>query len=387
MSKPVRWIALIAIVVGAFFIGFTRISNNVPAKAKPQFIGLAEASDGFERANGPRELVFPRDFGAHDDFQTEWWYYTGNLLSGDGREYGYQLTFFRRALSSPAERVERDSAWAADQIYLAHFTVTDVTGERFFVQERFERGAAGLAGAQGDPAFKVWLQDWNVVQLTQDSYRLTAYQDGVRLQLDLIDQKGAVLQGDRGYSQKGSDAGNASYYFSQTRMAAQGSIVIDGQASEVSGWSWMDHEFSTSALEAGQVGWDWFSIQLDDNTELMFYTIRRSDGTIDRFSKGTVIDADGSTHTLAASDFHIEVESTWRSPHSGAEYPSAWQVEIPSEAMTLQVSPKISDQELNVSIVYWEGAVQVDGNRAGKLVTGSGYVELTGYAQSLESTF
>lgn len=370
--------------------GIWRLVGQRPTESvQSNLLGaLSSAADGaFTRADGPRELRFPADQGPHPDFQTEWWYYTGNLTAQDGREYGFQLTFFRRALSAPAEQVQRLSNWGTNQIYLAHFALTDVSGKQFYYQERFERGAAGLAGAQVDPAYRVWLQDWQVNQTGATSFQLTAAQNGAALSLTLQDEKGPVLQGDRGYSQKGPDAGSASYYVSQTRLKAAGTVTLDGVKIPVSGLSWMDHEWSTSALSVGQVGWDWFSIQLDDGSELMAYTLRQADGSVDPYSRGTLIAADGSTRALQAADFTLKVEDSWKSPHSGGVYPAGWVLQIPSAGLTLRIHPALADQELNTSIIYWEGSVRVSGERNGKPVSGKGYTELTGYAQSLAGKF
>ncbi|HMN60926.1 MAG TPA: lipocalin-like domain-containing protein, partial [Anaerolinea sp.] len=338
----------------------------------------------YARADGVRPFEFPKDMGPHPDFQTEWWYYTGNLKAENGQEYGFQLTFFRRALlGSEGQSIlaQRSSAWATDQVYLAHFALTDVAGGQFHAFERFERGAEGL------PMYRVWLHDWSVEQTGPETYQLKAEQDGVALRLDLQDVKGLILQGDRGYSQKGPQPGNASYYVSQTRLRAGGEITVAGKTLAVSGTSWMDHEYSTSALSEGQVGWDWFSIQLDDGSEWMLYTIRRADGSIDPFSKGTLIAPDGTTRSLAAGDFTIEALDTWKSPHSGGVYPSRWRIQVPSEGLTLQIEPLIADQELNLSFVYWEGAVRISGECNGAAVSGKGYVELTGYAGSMAGEF
>ncbi|MBE0698927.1 MAG: carotenoid 1,2-hydratase, partial [Anaerolineaceae bacterium] len=338
----------------------------------------------YERVTGPRPLVLPRDLGPHPDFLTEWWYYTGNLAAEDGRRFGYQLTFFRRALQPPADRIRRSSNFAVEQVYMAHLAVTDVTEGKFHAFERFERGSAGLAGASGDPLYQVWLRDWSVEQVSENEYRLQATQDGLSLDLRLVDQKGLVLQGDRGYSQKGSDPGNASIYYSQTRLETSGTLNLDGGTYSLKGLSWLDREISTSALSKGQVGWDWFALQLDDGSELMVYVLRRSDGTPDVFSKGTLIQPDGKTISLAREDFQIQTKATWLSPHSSANYPSEWTVKIPSKDLFLQVKPLLADQELNLSFTYWEGAVEVLGTHAGVPVSGSGYVELAGYARSLE---
>ena len=340
-------------------------------------------------SNAPRpplNLIFPGT-GPHPDYLTEWWYFTGNLDSPDGNHVGYQLTFFRRALAPAENRSARASSWAADQIYFAHFTVTDVRRRDHQAFERFARGAADLAGASADPLMNVWLEDWEAVQLGPDRYRLYASQDGVTLDLELIDKKGPILQGDRGYSQKGPEAGNASYYYSLTDLKSQGTVTIGGETIPVSGKSWMDHEFSTSALSGDQIGWDWFSVQLENGVELMFFQIRREDGTIDPFSSGTVIAADGTTTSLDQSDFTIVVEDTWESPDSGAVYPSAWTVRIPSVDIELSIRPYIPDQELRVSFTYWEGAVEISGTQSGKPVQGAGYVEMTGYLESIAGQF
>ena len=340
----------------------------------------------YARADGPRPLTFPADHGPHNDFQTEWWYYTGNLQTSDGRHFGYQLTFFRRALVPPSQRSDRPSAWAADQAYMAHFALTDVAGKRFQSFERFARGAAELAGAQADP-FTVWLEDWSIVQTEPEVYHLRAAQNDVTLDLTLRDLKGPVLQGDRGYSQKGPERGNASYYYSLTRLDSSGTVRIGDAAYQVSGLSWMDHEFSTSYLTEGQIGWDWFALQLDDGSELMLFQIRRADGSVEPLASGTFVAPDGSTRWLKRDDLSIVAGSTWRSPHTGATYPAAWRVQIPSLDLTLDIRPYLADQELQVSFRYWEGAVQLSGQRSGQAVRGSGYIEMTGYAGSMGGQF
>lgn len=357
------------------------------ARANVVGTGVRGDSEGFMRAEAPVEMVFPRDHGPHPDFQTEWWYYTGNLQAEDGRSFGYQLTFFRRAVLPPAERLPRSSGWAVEQIYLAHFTITDISSKKFHAAERLERGAAGLAGAQVQPGFRVWLHDWSVEQVGLDQYRLSARQDGIILSLDLLDRKGPVLQGDRGYSRKGPEAGNASYYYSLTRLETSGSIDLNGQKFQVTGYSWMDHEYSTSVLSEGQVGWDWFSLQLDNGSELMIFTIRNQDGSAGEYSAGAWVALDGQVRTLKSEDFEIIVQDTWTSPHTGGKYPASWQVRVPQIDLLVDVNPLLPDQELNVSYSYWEGAVSISGSQQGQPVTGRGYVELTGYARSMQGDF
>ncbi len=363
-------------------------------------IAQASAPDtsGFARATGVKDLTFPLDHGPHLDYQTEWWYYTGNLQAENGRRFGFQLTFFRRALQPPAQMPRRDSDWAASQVYMAHFAVSDIADGKFHAFERLSRGAAGLAGAGAEP-FRVWLEDWYVEQTpgrTDEcherseplcAYRLYAAQSGIILELDLLDQKGPILQGDQGYSQKGAQPGQASYYYSLTRLQSSGKVTVEGQTYAVSGTSWMDHEWSTSVLSQEQVGWDWFSLQFDDGSELMVFQIRRADGRVDPFSSGMLIAADGRTTRLGWEDFSIEVTDRWPSPHSGAVYPARWNLRVPLQRIELAIEPHMADQELNVSYAYWEGAVRVTGIKDGSVVKGNGYVELTGYSGSMGGEF
>jgi predicted secreted hydrolase len=202
-----------------------------------------------------------------------------------------------------------------------------------------------------------------------------------------MDGKGPILQGDGGYSRKGPEPGNASYYYSQTRLETWGTVQVGDTLYQVDGLSWMDHEFSTSALSPDQVGWDWFALQLDDGSELMVFQIRKADGTADPFSSGTLVAADGSTRHLSRDDFEIAVDATWRSPRSGATYPARWTVEVPVADLTLEIEPYLADQELNVSYTYWEGAARISGERTGSVVSGNGYVEMTGYAGSMQGQF
>jgi predicted secreted hydrolase len=385
LSLILSVILILTLVVVTYLLGTTRAS---PVEEFGMVVMPQPDTAGFSRADGPRRLVFPADFGPHPDFQTEWWYYTGNLETPGGQHFGYQLTFFRRAIQPPAERQTRSSNWAAEQVYLAHFTLTDVAGNHFHAFERLERGSAGLAGAEVEPNFNVWLDNWQVKGVRPGIFLLQASVQGVSLSLELKDQKGPVLQGDQGYSQKGKDPGNASYYYSQTRLISSGSIELDGKSYQVSGLSWMDHEFSTSGLAPQQIGWDWFSIQLDNGYDVMVYTLRNQDGSIDRFSNGTLIAPDGATRRLESSDFIIKNTASWSSPHTGTVYPAGWSITIPTEGIVLELQPYLADQELRVSFTYWEGAVKVTGSFNGQRgLTGNGYVELTGYAHTMQGRF
>lgn len=383
LKRSLIVVLLLALVLAALaFWPQAAASDGLSAEV----LATAYIPAGFARAEGPRAFSFPFDFGPHPDFQTEWWYYTGHLESSDGHRFGYQLSFFRRALLPIELAPERDSQWATNQIYMGHFALTDIDGEDFYAYERFARGAAGLAGASNDP-YSVWLEDWRVEQTGPDTFSLYAASNGIVIVLDLVDSKGPILQGDDGYSQKGPEAGNASYYYSQTRLQSSGRLQIGEQSYQVEGLSWKDHEISTSALSTDQAGWDWFSIQLDNGYELMLYQLRGVDGRIDPYSSGALIGPNGEVTHLALDDFDIEALGSWQSPHSGAEYPMGWRIRIPQADLELEIEPHLTDQELRLSFTYWEGAVQVRGRFGGETVSGQGYVELTGYAEPLGGQF
>ena len=349
-------------------------------------LGPSRGITGFARASEIREYRLPRDHGPHEDYQTEWWYYTGNLAAADGRAFGFQLTFFRRGLSPGPP--PGGPGLATNQVYFAHFAVTDVASGRHAFAERWSRGASDLAGARGEP-FAVWLEDWRVESLNADGsrVRLVAASEGMSLDLDLEARKPLVRHGDHGLSPKSDEPGNASHYIGYTRLAARGRVITEGQATAVSGEAWFDHEWSTSALGKGTVGWDWFSLQLDDQRELMYFQIRREDGGVEPASGGTLVDRGGSTRRLAAADISLGVLGQWRSPGTGATYPARWRVRVPGEGLDLLVEPRVPEQEMRTSFVYWEGAVSVSGTRRGRPTTGHGYVELTGYARSMQGVF
>ena len=375
------------LIVAMFFLAGCA-SGQSERSFSARISGMQEqgVASGFQRAEGVEALNFPEDFGPHPGYQTEWWYYTGNLDSPDGRHFGYQLTFFRRALRPPTEIAGRSSDWATNQVYMAHFALTDVQGRQQHAYERLARGAAGLAGAQASP-YQVWLEDWRVEQSAPGVYQLQARQDGIAVELELVDQKGPVLQGDQGYSQKGPQPGQASYYYSQTRLVSSGSVALGDEHFDVQGLSWMDHEYSTSALAANQVGWDWFALQLEDGGDLMLFHIRKADGSLDPYSSGMYFDAAGAKQNLSVEDFEIQVQGTWKSPHTQAVYPSGWRVRIPELQLDIEIEPYLDDQELNLSYSYWEGAVRISGRSGEQAVSGVGYVELTGYAASMGGEF
>jgi predicted secreted hydrolase len=329
----------------------------------------------------PRPFSFPADFGPHPEFRTEWWYYTGNLSTREGRRFGFQLTFFRSALAPSMP--PRGSDWASRQAWLAHFALSDIDGSRFRSFERWSRGALGLAGASAEP-FRVWLRDWSVQGIAPT--RLRAREDGVGLDLRLQPGKPPVLQGDRGLSRKSAEVGNASYYYSLTRMPSEGTIRLGSQSYPVTGLVWMDREWSTSALGKDQVGWDWFALQLDDGFDLMLYRLRRRDGSVDPSSSGSAVGPDGRSHSLRRNDFQLTPAGSWRSSRGSASYPERWTIRVPSEDLDLEVRPLLADQELDVTFRYWEGAVAIEGTHHGRPVHGRGYLEMTGYGEASAST-
>ena len=386
-----KWIYLILPILLSVF-GMVAVNRFLaaPSKTASDFSPLTTLPgqiESFQRAGAIRQFTFPQDHGPHPEFQTEWWYYTGNLEDGNGQRYGYQLTFFRRSLTSDRLSAPRQSAWGTNQVYLAHFALTDIHQNKFAAFEKLNRGAMGFAGAEGLPNYQVWLDNWSVKQVSNSTFHLQASQAGWSIELDLEDLKGPVLQGDRGLSQKGPEPGNASFYYSQTRLKTSGFITINNTSTRVDGSSWMDHEFSTSALSSNQVGWDWFALQLNDGSEMMVYQIRDQDGKTDPFSMGSFIDKNGAITPLNTGDFSITAQKTWHSSKSGADYPAQWQISVPSIGLSLSVKPLVKDQELRLSFTYWEGAVQLSGTHGNQPVLGFGYTELTGYAHSMRGLF
>ena len=391
-------ILLLLIIVGlAGFAWWQETGRPAEAGAQASLLPLLSEEDtaDFAQATEPDALQFPRDLGPHPDYQTEWWYYTGNLQTDEGRRFGYQLTFFRRALAaegtggnsqetgSPDAGDSARSDWRTNQVYMAHFTISDIDADEFYTAERFSRGAAGLAGAQATP-YRLWLEDWSARRSASGHVQLQARTKDVALDLTLRETLPPVLHGDGGLSQKGPEPGNASYYYSIVQQESSGTISVEGQSYDVSGLSWKDHEYSTSALTSGAIGWDWYSLQMENGAALMFFQIRREDGTLQTQSSGTFVTPDGRTRHLSLDDWNLQVTDTWTSPHNGATYPAGWRIEIPALELSLEGEALMADQELNVSTTYWEGAVQFDGSWRGETIAATGYIEMTGYAGTME---
>ncbi len=383
-----RSLYLISIVMLLLNAGCGRSPSEEATRIILDTLG-GSAPEGFAQVTEPRPFRFPDDDGPHPTHHLEWWYFTGNLESGE-RHFGFELTFFRVGLVPVRDDLAKDmreqSAWRTEQLYLAHFALTDTESGEFYYAERLTRGALGLAGVESGP-LRVWNETWQVEAQGDDlsipfPMQLSASDSEFGVQLTLDALKPRVYPGKAGFSVKGPEPGNASYYLTFPRLSARGEIWVGPDRWTVEGLAWMDHEWSTSVLGHQLSGWDWFSLQFDDGTELMLYELRRRDGTRGQYSQGLWIDDRGRTQTLSQESFEIEILDRWRSPHTGARYPSRWALRVPELDLELTATPVIADQELNLRTVYWEGAIRVEGTRASRRIQGRGYVELVGYTDT-----
>jgi len=343
----------------------------------PERINIAQAlssgsdSGCYSIAQRPADISLPADSGAHESFQTEWWYYTGNLKTKNNRLFGFQLTFFRQALS--CKPVKKGSKWRTRQLYFAHLGLTDVSNDQFYSMQRMNRESIGIAGSQAVP-FKVWVDDWKVIQ-TGDTMRLSASENPVVLDLFFSHFSQPVFQGNQGLSRKGPNLSNSSYYYSIPRIKTRGVITVGLQTFEIEGFTWFDHEWSTSALSKDVSGWDWFSVHLDDGRDLMVCRIRNKNGEANGFGFGSLSFPDGSYEILKEQDFTIRPLSKWESPVTKKKYPHTWRITLPEKEIELYVRPLVSNQEHTHSFTYWEGAARFKGDE----IQGLGYIELTGY--------
>lgn len=356
------------------FLLFVLFAGLCPAPALAQY---QSALPGYR-------FEFPRDHFSHPSFQTEWWYYTGNLTSSDGHAFGFELTFFRQGVS----REPTGSAWDIRDLFLAHLALSDLDSGKFYHWERVNRAGPGLAGADG-ASQRIWNGNWQIVW-RDNTLELRAITGELSLTLALVPQKPPVIHGENGASQKAPGPGRASHYISLSRLAASGSLTLASRSFRVSGLAWMDHEFFTHQLDASQSGWDWFSLQLDDNTELMLYRLRRRDGSPDPFSAGTYIDAHGVSTHLRASDFSLTPSgATWTSPTTSATYPVQWHISVPRLGVELDAVTPLASQELSslgraLLPNYWEGAIRLSGHRGAAPLSGVGYLEMTGYDRPVD---
>jgi predicted secreted hydrolase len=351
-----------------------------------------EETGNYLSVTGPCNLEFPKDHGAHPGYRTEWWYYTGNLKSANGDPYGFQLTFFRSQISPPGADQKwprHPSAWRTRQVYLAHAAVSDIAGQRHLQAEDVSRAALGMAGVKiaGENTL-VFLKNWSA-QIGPDSHVLKVNTADFSYALNFKPAKPPVLHGDKGYSLKGSTPERASCYYSFTRLEGQGRITLGGNTASVSGSAWMDHEFSTAPLEPDLTGWDWFSLQFSDQTEIMIFLLRQAGGGLHPASSGTFVDPTGRARHLAESDFKVTVLDTWKSRQSKARYPSRWRLQIAPLSIDVTITSNLPDQEMrtpgSTGVTYWEGSVAIDGTKNKHPVNGEGYVELTGYTGAFDA--
>ena len=353
------------------------------------FASSAWAAEEWKQAVGPRTWNFPRDHGAHPEYRTEWWYFTGNLADEAGARFGYQLTFFRQGLRFKLP--DKANPWDVRDVYLGHLAITDVAKNKFHHADKISRSGPGLAQAAAD-SLSIRLLNWSAKMKGPDIL-LAAREKGLEVSLTLTPRKPLVFHGQNGLSQKGPNPGQASYYTSFTHLETRGLLKGPNQASPVAvkGRSWFDQEFGSNQLTVEQTGWDWFSLYLSDGRELMVYFLRLKNGSVEPASSGTLIEPDGKTRYLPLREIELSVLNKWKSPRSGGNYPSRWRIRIPSARIDLTLEPYVADQELNTEgstgVVYWEGAVAGQGSSGGRPVSCQGYAELTGYAGTLGGLF
>jgi len=337
-----------------------------------------QAAD-YEQALPGYHYEFPRDHFNHPEYRTEWWYYTGNVRSESGHRFGFELTFFRQGVARGADQ----SAWQVRDLYLAHFALSDLSGRQFYHAERINRAGPGIAGIDEKNGL-IWNGNWQV-KLTQVGHTLQGIEDKFAIHLDLTPAKAPVIHGRDGISRKAAGVGHASHYISFTRLAASGTIELKGSSYRVEGTSWMDHEFFTAALDPSESGWDWVSLQLDYRSEVMLYRLRHTDGSVDPYSSGSFIDAQGRCTPLASNDFTMTPGGdSWTSPQTKGVYPIRWHVTIPTLGIDANITTLLADQEMagHFGPNYWEGAIDAEGKRGADELRGVGYLEMTGYAGS-----
>ncbi len=341
-------------------------------------------STGNELALPGYRYRFPEDHFSHPNYQTEWWYYTGNLNSRDGQEFGFELTFFRFHPDARGNDAERNPVWFPSQIYIAHFALIDINRGHFYEQERVNRSGPGLAASDAHQR-EIWNGNWSARWLSYEPIRqqIEAVTANAHLLLTLNSRKPLVIHGQNGVSQKGPKPGEASHYYSLTRLDASGKLSLDGRDFQVEGQAWMDREFFSSVHDDQIAGWDWMCIQLNTNEEVMLYRLRLKDGGVSAYSSGTFVAANAKSEFLDSKQFSLEPLKTWHSSVTQANYPVAWRIELPSKQMSLQLTTPVDNQELvsGTTGSYWEGAVRYAGTEAGAPVNGVGYLEMTGYAR------
>jgi predicted secreted hydrolase len=330
-------------------------------------------ADGFALPQPGKVFAFPRDHGSHPEFRTEWWYVTGHLDAKDGHRFGFQVTFFRQARRDDGKTLH---------LHLAHAALLDAQTGRFLHEERLNR--AGWDASSSATTLAVQNGNWSLKldEATQHLQIAATVKNEALLQLELEPVKPLVIFGKDGISRKGASASAASHYLTWPRLKTTGTVKLGIVEHTVTGEAWMDHEFSSSQLDADQVGWDWAALQLKDGREIMVYRMRRQDGSLDPASTLAVVEKNGSVRHLSSDSFTWEVLSTWKSPRNGAAYPTHIRLRFENES--LELKPLAADQEQDGGITqlpYWEGACDVLDSHG--QITGRAFLELAGYAGDL----
>ncbi|OUR91502.1 hypothetical protein A9Q81_17695 [Gammaproteobacteria bacterium 42_54_T18] len=339
------------------------------------------ANQEFRQVLEKRALVFPKDHGPHPEYKNEWWYLTGNVHDENGRQFGYQVTFFRIALTAgTANPIAHQSAWRTQQVWMAHFAITDIKKQHHVHGQRIVRQALNLAGASTEPV-KIWLENWQLIGQKDSQHgfpwQLSVQDEQMSVNFSLASHKPVVLQGDEGLSQKSPAFGNASYYYSLSRLQTQGRLNIGEHSYQVTGTSWLDREWGSSQLSDNQVGWDWFSIQLHDHQELMYYQLRTKDGQAHPSSQGKWINQTGMTQSIRPSDIQL-TPLAWWTAEDGKKFPIKWRLKYPSNNSDWIIEAQVADQYMTTLVRYWEGTVTIVDAHTGQTL-GVGYLEMTGY--------
>ena len=378
-----------ALLTGLLLLLLFLLSSCDAGPPPSRGLSVAEAlsgtdTTGFKRADTIKPFQFPADHGAHPGYRNEWWYFTGVLTAATGQRFGYQVTFFRIGLSPPATAPALSSRWNRHTVWMAHIALTDIDGQQHYFAEKLARDGVGHAGvsrtATEQAPLSVWLDNWQLTYSHQGDgsrspWQLAVASDKFALQLQLTPAKPIVLQGDRGLSRKSPTPGNASYYYSIPRLHSQGSVTLHGRAYTVAGLSWLDREWSTSALDQDQRGWDWFSLQFNDGNDLMYYQLRKTDGGTHPNSQGKWIDSSGAAHSVLPKDIELESLDFYQAPN-GQHYPIAWRMRYRQQQWT--IAALVKNQLMDTTVKYWEGAVEVIDHNSQETI-GHGYLEMTGY--------
>ncbi|MBA1203230.1 iron ABC transporter permease [Pseudomonas capeferrum] len=335
-----------------------------PAPAPKSFAGLGQDAAAYRQVLPEHPLIFPLDHGAHDGFRIEWWYVTANLTDTQGRDWGVQWTLFRSALR-PGQEMK---GWSSPNLWMGHAALTGPGGHQS--SETLARGGLGQAGVEAQP-FRAWINDWSLRGTDGiGRLRMTAGGEGFRYDLKLHSERALVLHGAQGYSEK-SGKGQASYYYSQPFYQVSGEVERGGERIPVTGRAWLDREWSSQPLAAGQSGWDWFSLHLDGGAKLMLFRVREDQGM--PYRAGTWISAQGETRALQGDQIQFK-ELAWTTQDNGHRVPTRWQVKVPAHGVDVQVDALEPKAWMETSYPYWEGPVRLSGSE-----TGRGYLEMTGY--------